>query len=323
MRKLYIVALIYSAVMMFTWAYAAEKNDPKPITDSMATAGMQVFHSVGCSDCHGGHAQGNIGPKLAGLSVSEAQFEQIIRTGKGMVSSYSPSQISDEQIAEVYAYLQSLKHPTTVGNKSNKGPAAVVGSLWKAPADGAQSVSLIILNQPKPVVVAIKDSTVLGGTYLQGGKELRFKPADAGKICKECSSDDTMAACVAGTNLKHSTWQEMLDMLPLGTGLRIAYNKAGDPNSGLKSLIVDRRMAILPIKSSADLSAGQADHIRAQLLKLAKPLGGTSVELGDGGRQCIISLKSDWTNEKEAELARALDNLGLHIAFKTGEVASK
>jgi mono/diheme cytochrome c family protein len=77
-----------------------------------ALAGKETFGTF-CNACHPGGAAG-IGPKLFGTDFAKryAQDEpliQIIRNGKGSMPGFSTAQISDSQLAELVAYLRSLK----------------------------------------------------------------------------------------------------------------------------------------------------------------------------------------------------------------------
>ena len=64
--------------------------------------------SKGCVGCHGGNAEGGFGPKLAGTSLTLEQVLQQIRSPKGEMPAYSPSQLSDEEESFIYAYYKSL-----------------------------------------------------------------------------------------------------------------------------------------------------------------------------------------------------------------------
>lgn len=61
-----------------------------------------------CARCHGARAEGGQGERLAGTRFSLAEVIQIVRTPRGMMASFTPEELSDQQIAHIYAYLQSL-----------------------------------------------------------------------------------------------------------------------------------------------------------------------------------------------------------------------
>ncbi len=72
-----------------------------------AHRGQAVF-STTCSGCHGDAAQGGIGPKLAGASISLAAAKaQIDNGGAGM----PPKLVQGRQEEDVLAYLSSILAP--------------------------------------------------------------------------------------------------------------------------------------------------------------------------------------------------------------------
>lgn len=101
--------------------------------DGSVAAGNVVFHQVGCSGCHGDHAEGNVGPKIAGTRLTEQQVQQTVRSGKGMMPAFSSGQISDQDIQNVYQYLQSLGKTSAVKGSASTPVAAgqpfSIGSL--------------------------------------------------------------------------------------------------------------------------------------------------------------------------------------------------
>jgi cytochrome c550 len=78
---------------------------PKPD----ANAGAQVWASKPCTRCHGATAQGGIGPKLAGLTLSFDQFTRMVRTGADPMPAFPPGAVSDAELQLIYNYLRSLR----------------------------------------------------------------------------------------------------------------------------------------------------------------------------------------------------------------------
>ncbi len=213
-------------------------------------------------------------------------------------------------------FMGSVGLISNAAAKQTAKSSTAVSTIFTAPKEGSTTVSLLIAGGSKAVDATVNDNATMGGICRHCGMPLRFKPANAGKVCDMCPCGDPMTECIAWIKLKHNDWQEMLRALPAGTGLQVAFKTAGNPASGISRLIVDRRVVLLPIESKTDPSD-------SQILKWAKPLGGTKVNLLNGGKQVEITLKSDWTGQKEAKLAKDLNSLGIQIAFKSDEVASQ
>jgi mono/diheme cytochrome c family protein len=71
--------------------------------------GLQVMQANNCLGCHGGpQLTGNIGPRLAGTSLTYEQFLAKVRSGGGRMPPYPASAVSDEDVRNVHAYARSL-----------------------------------------------------------------------------------------------------------------------------------------------------------------------------------------------------------------------
>jgi len=84
---------------------------PKPAKGFIGdpVRGKVLFVQRGCSACHGAQAQGDVGPKLAGTTLSfEAVLHQL-REPRGVMQRYLPSDQSDADECDVYIYVKSLK----------------------------------------------------------------------------------------------------------------------------------------------------------------------------------------------------------------------
>jgi mono/diheme cytochrome c family protein len=71
--------------------------------------GKALYADRGCSACHGDLAQRNIGPKLAGTSLSISAVIQQLRSPRGVMQRYLPADQSDADECDVYTYVRSLK----------------------------------------------------------------------------------------------------------------------------------------------------------------------------------------------------------------------
>jgi mono/diheme cytochrome c family protein len=106
----------------------AQQELPKGVTAAMVTAGEKLFKGAGlCSACHGANAKGvpGVGPDLTdGEWVhSKGSYEEIV---KQVLAGVTPdqsktgtimppkggSQLTDEQVREVSAYVWSISQQT-------------------------------------------------------------------------------------------------------------------------------------------------------------------------------------------------------------------
>ena len=79
-----------------------------PQTQGDANAGAQAWVAKSCAGCHGANAEGGIGPKLAGTPLPFDTVKNTIRNGKGAgMPKLSADQVSDADIANIYAWLKS------------------------------------------------------------------------------------------------------------------------------------------------------------------------------------------------------------------------
>lgn len=75
--------------------------------------GRQVYEKVGCYQCHGYQGQGaNTGPKLAPQPMAADALASFIRNSKEtLMPAYSADLVSDRDVADIHAYLASIKPP--------------------------------------------------------------------------------------------------------------------------------------------------------------------------------------------------------------------
>jgi mono/diheme cytochrome c family protein len=74
-----------------------------------AATGQQLWASKPCMGCHGPNAEGLIGPKLAGITLSFNEVLQVVRNGKGggKMPAFNSTVITDQELADIYAWLET------------------------------------------------------------------------------------------------------------------------------------------------------------------------------------------------------------------------
>jgi mono/diheme cytochrome c family protein len=79
-----------------------------PSTQGDAAAGAKAWASAPCVACHGANAEGGAGPKLAGTSLPFDTVKNTVRNGRGgEMPKFSADQVSDQSLADIYAWLKS------------------------------------------------------------------------------------------------------------------------------------------------------------------------------------------------------------------------
>jgi len=75
-----------------------------------ASHGQEVFVQIGSSACHGTVGQGaSTGPKLAPGPLPYAAFAGQVRQPRQDMPRFAPQFLSDQDLADIYAYLQSIQ----------------------------------------------------------------------------------------------------------------------------------------------------------------------------------------------------------------------
>jgi ubiquinol-cytochrome c reductase cytochrome c subunit len=103
-------ALVFGAALAALAFGAAEaqdspKGDPK--------AGLAEFQKYGCYTCHGIVGQGTLrdGPRLNAAALGFPALLAQLRTPRYEMPAYTAVQISDQGVADIYAYLSSIPKP--------------------------------------------------------------------------------------------------------------------------------------------------------------------------------------------------------------------
>jgi mono/diheme cytochrome c family protein len=78
------------------------------VTAASAEKGKVAFMKYGCWQCHGTVGQGgNAGPKLAPEPLPQDAFVSFVRTTNRQMPPYHEAVLSNEDLADIYAYLQA------------------------------------------------------------------------------------------------------------------------------------------------------------------------------------------------------------------------
>lgn len=83
-----------------------------------AQKGRQLFQSYGCYQCHGREAQGGAGtgPRLAPKPIPFTQLSKYVRHPTGQMPPYTERVVSNEDLADIYAFLSAQPTPPAAKN---------------------------------------------------------------------------------------------------------------------------------------------------------------------------------------------------------------
>ena len=86
----------------------------KPSGD--AKNGKAIYTSAGCYECHGREAQGGTGtgPRLGPSPLPYQAFAYQVRSPRDQMPPYTAKVVSDAQLADIYAFVQSVPQPPKI-----------------------------------------------------------------------------------------------------------------------------------------------------------------------------------------------------------------
>ena len=99
-------------MILTTMASAVNAQDPPR---GNAENGKKIFTSYGCYQCHNYAANGGgAGPRLAPRPIPFPAFSRYVRQPRNEMPPYTPKMVTDQELADIYAFLLSIPPPPPV-----------------------------------------------------------------------------------------------------------------------------------------------------------------------------------------------------------------
>jgi mono/diheme cytochrome c family protein len=92
-------------------------------TTGDAARGQEVWQQVNCKSCHGATGEGAFAGPRAGDGKTVEEWIDQVRTPRANMPTFSETQISDQAIADMHAYMQTLTAPASFTPKQFPFPA--------------------------------------------------------------------------------------------------------------------------------------------------------------------------------------------------------
>ena len=116
MRFLSLAIVMAAASVLMAQNPAPRPNNAAPAGN--AANGKKIFSAYGCYQCHGYEGQGGAaGARLAPrLPLAFPAFVSYVRAPKDQMPPYTGKVVTDQELADIYAFLQSIPAPPAVSS---------------------------------------------------------------------------------------------------------------------------------------------------------------------------------------------------------------
>jgi mono/diheme cytochrome c family protein len=108
MRKFLVAVFVLALPFAVASTKASQTGAAAPVGDPVAGKVHYTFGNTSCSNCHGVDGEGRFGPPLAGRKIPYARFRAYLRNPLGRMFSYPELELTDQEIADMAAYLDTL-----------------------------------------------------------------------------------------------------------------------------------------------------------------------------------------------------------------------
>jgi len=119
-----------------------------------AVEGTELWGSLACRNCHGGMGEGGFGPALAGTRLGLDKALNVVRQGRGSMPAFGESDVSDETVETLLAWLSTLDEPTAADTPTP--PPADTPEPTHTPQPTSTSLST---ETPRPTDTAVPTDT--------------------------------------------------------------------------------------------------------------------------------------------------------------------
>jgi mono/diheme cytochrome c family protein len=106
------LSVLAALLIGFPVARAQQSSDTPPTGN--AQNGKKLVMSYGCYECHGREGQGSTQTGAARIGPPQLSFEgfqSYVRNPKIQMPPYTSKAVSDQDLADIYAYLKSIPMP--------------------------------------------------------------------------------------------------------------------------------------------------------------------------------------------------------------------
>ena len=110
-----LLAVMIAGVLRTQTPAAKPMDPPAPAGD--AVNGKRIYISYGCYQCHNYAANGGVaGPRLAPRPLVFKEFITDVRKPTAEMPPYTPKVVTDQEIADIYAFLLTIPPPPAAGS---------------------------------------------------------------------------------------------------------------------------------------------------------------------------------------------------------------
>jgi len=93
---------------------STDETDASRAEADAANRGQELFFANGCNVCHGDTGEGGIGPTIASTGLTIDQVIEQYRSPRGAMPPFTEDRVSDEQVGDIYAWLETLPLPANI-----------------------------------------------------------------------------------------------------------------------------------------------------------------------------------------------------------------
>jgi mono/diheme cytochrome c family protein len=109
MRTLFVAVVAFGVVTAYGITARAQQGGAAPTGDAAQGKVHYTFGNTSCSNCHGVNGEGAFAPALAGRpELTYERFRNYVRDPKGRMPGYPETELTDQELADMTAYFQSL-----------------------------------------------------------------------------------------------------------------------------------------------------------------------------------------------------------------------